>query len=67
MLRKVFHAIFSHPQNMLKIGVEIIETSYVTVPPYTAEHNLRMFVANNENVGDSIMKAIANTYGPTFM
>ena len=52
---------------MLKIGVEVIETSYVTVPPYTAEHNFRMFVANNENVGDSIMKAIANTYGPTFM
>ena len=34
---------------------------------YIAEYNFRMFVANNENVGDSIMKAIANTYGPIFM
>ena len=32
-----------------------------------AEYNFRMFVANNENVGESIMKAIANTYGPIFM
>ena len=31
------------------------------------EYNLRMFVANNESVGDSIMKAIANTYEPIFM
>ena len=34
---------------------------------YIAEYNFRMFVANNENVGESIMKAIANTYGPIFM
>ena len=34
---------------------------------YIAEYNFRMFVRNNENVGDRIMKAIANTYGPTFM
>ena len=32
---------------------------------HTTEYNFRMFVANNENVGDSIMKAIANIYGPT--
>ena len=31
---------------------------------YFTEYNFRMFVTNNENVGDSIMKAIANTYGP---
>ena len=34
---------------------------------YIAEYNFRMFVANNENVGDGIMKAIANTYEPIFM
>ena len=34
---------------------------------YTVEYNFRIFVANNENVGDSIMKVIANTYGPIFM
>ena len=34
---------------------------------YIAEYNFRMFVANNENVDESIMKAIANTYGPIFM
>ena len=34
---------------------------------YITEYNFRMFVANNENVGDSIMKAIANIYGPIFM
>ena len=34
---------------------------------YIAEYNFRMFVANIENVGDSIMKAIANTYGPIIM
>ena len=34
---------------------------------YITEYNLRMFVANNESVGDSIMKAIANTYEPIFM
>ena len=34
---------------------------------YIAEYNFRMFVANNENVGDSIMKDIANLYGPTFI
>ena len=33
---------------------------------YIAE-NFRMFVANNENVGESIIKAIANTYGSIFM
>ena len=30
---------------------------------FIAEYDCRMFVANNENVGRSIMKAIANTYG----
>ena len=34
---------------------------------YIAEYSFRMFVANNENVGDSIMKAIVNTYGPIFI
>ena len=34
---------------------------------YIAEYSFRMFVANNENVGDSTMKAIVNTYGPIFM
>ena len=34
---------------------------------YIAKYNFRIFVANNENVGDSIIKAIANTYGPIFM
>ena len=34
---------------------------------YIAKYNFRIFVANNENVGDSIMKAIANTYEPIFM
>ena len=34
---------------------------------YITEYIFRMFVANNENVGDSIMKAIVNTYGPIFM
>ena len=34
---------------------------------YITKHNFQMFVTNNENVGDSIMKAIANTYGPIFM
>ena len=33
---------------------------------YINEYNFRMFLANNEN-GDSIVKDIANTYGPTFM
>ena len=34
---------------------------------YITEYNFRMFVTNNENVGDSIMKAIANTCEPIFM
>ena len=34
---------------------------------YIAEHNFRMLVGNNENVGDSIMKATANVHGPIFM
>ena len=34
---------------------------------YITEYSFRMFVANNENVGDSIMKDIANTYEPIFM
>ena len=29
---------------------------------YIPEYNFRMFVANNENVGDSIMKTITDTY-----
>ena len=34
---------------------------------YIPLYNFRIFVANNENVGDSIMKAIVNTYEPIFM
>ena len=34
---------------------------------HIADYNYRMFVANNGNVGDIIMKATANTYGPIFM
>ena len=34
---------------------------------YITEYNFRMFMANNENVGDIIMKSIANTYEPIFM
>ena len=34
---------------------------------YIAEYNFRMLVGNNENVGDSIMKATANVHGPIFM
>ena len=34
---------------------------------YITEYNFRMFVANNESVGDSIMKANTNPYGPIFM
>ena len=37
------------------------------VGAHIAEYNFRMFVANNENVGDSVMKAIFNTFGPIFM
>ena len=33
---------------------------------YITEYNFRMFVANDENVGDSIMKVIANTHEPIF-
>ena len=34
---------------------------------YITEYNFKMFVANNENVGDSIRKTIANTCEPIFM
>ena len=34
---------------------------------YITEYNFRVFVANNENVCNSIMKAIGNTYGAIFM
>ena len=34
---------------------------------YINKYNFRMLVAYNENVGDSIMEAIANTYGPIFL
>ena len=34
---------------------------------YIAEYDFKMFVAYNENVGDTILKAIANTYGPIFI
>ena len=34
---------------------------------YKTECDYRMFVANNEHIGDSIMKATANTNGPIFM
>ena len=52
-----------HPKNCLRNNRGILCNS-----GYVTEYNiLRMFVANNENVGDSKMKAIANTYGPIFM
>ena len=34
---------------------------------HITDYDFTMFVASNENVSDSIMKGMANTYGPIFM
>ena len=52
------------PQNKLAV---LIGIPCNRARVYIAEYNFRLFVANNENVGDSIIKTIANTYGTIFM
>ena len=54
MLWNVFQAIFWHPMRGIPCNHA---RAYISV------ENFKIFVANNENVGDNIMKAIANRYG----
>ena len=50
-----------HASNWLRSNRGI---PYNCAGAYIAEYNFRMFVANNETVGDSITRAIGNTYRP---